>query len=101
VALGGEEGAAVLAALPLGTGSTRMPSLSEALSMIRATRPGVAPDPQEHEGGHESWTSVEATSYATTEIAGLTLLTEYRFRASAMIGRTPGEWSPEVKLLVH
>jgi hypothetical protein len=42
-----------------------------------------------------------STGYASTDISGLALMTEYRFRVSVTIGRDPGEWSQEVKLLVH
>jgi hypothetical protein len=51
--------------------------------------------------GGRSWVSAPPTSYATTEIGGLTLMTEYRFRVSAMLGKTAGEWSEEVKLFLH
>jgi hypothetical protein len=51
--------------------------------------------------GGKTWTSLEATPYASTEATGLALMTEHRFRVSVVIGKTPGDWSEEVKLLVH
>jgi hypothetical protein len=51
--------------------------------------------------GGKTWTSLPPTPYASTEVTGLTLLTEYRFRVCAIIAKTPGEWSQEVKVLVH
>ncbi len=47
------------------------------------------------------WTSVASTTYAKTDIPGLTLMTTYWFRASVTIGATAGEWSPAVCLVVH
>jgi hypothetical protein len=51
--------------------------------------------------GGKTWITAPSTSYATTEIAGLTLMTEYRFRVAVMKGNIAGEWTDEVKLLVH
>jgi hypothetical protein len=51
--------------------------------------------------GGKTWTSLDATPYSSTEVAGLALMTEHRFRVSVVIGKTAGEWTDEVKLLVH
>jgi hypothetical protein len=52
------------------------------------------------DGGH-SWNSMPMTTYASTEISGLTLLTTYSFRVSVTVGRTAGPWSDPVSILVH
>jgi hypothetical protein len=52
------------------------------------------------DGGH-TWSNMPTTTYASTEISGLTLLSTYSFRVNVTIGRTTGPWSDPVSILVH
>ncbi len=51
--------------------------------------------------GGKSWTTASPTPYASTQIAGLTPMTEYRFRVAATVAKTPGAWSEDISLVVH
>jgi len=48
-----------------------------------------------------AWTNLATTTYATTEMPGLTLLSTYMFRVSVTIGKVTGDWSQPVSILVH
>lgn len=49
----------------------------------------------------KTWTGLPATSYASTDVVGLTLLTTYAFRVSVTVGTVAGPWSQAVSVLVH
>ena len=51
--------------------------------------------------GGQNWTSLPSTPYASTEVGGLKLMTEYRFRVAVVIAKTQGDWSQEIKILLH
>jgi hypothetical protein len=51
--------------------------------------------------GGVTWHDVRSTAYATTDLPGLTLMTNYSFRVSVTIAKVVGPWSQAVSLLVH
>jgi hypothetical protein len=49
----------------------------------------------------KTWTNAGSTPLASTEIAGLTLMTTYTFRVSVTVSRVTGAWSQPVSIVVH
>jgi hypothetical protein len=49
----------------------------------------------------KTWNNASSTPYASTEIAGLTLMTTYSFRVSVTVANVADAWSQAVTLLVH
>jgi hypothetical protein len=48
-----------------------------------------------------TWTDLHGTPLASTDVTGLTPMTNYMFRVSVTIGTVTGAWSQPVGLLVH
>jgi hypothetical protein len=49
----------------------------------------------------KTWTNLPSTPLASTEVAGLALLSTYSFRVSVTLGKVAGEFSQPVSVTVH
>ena len=56
---------------------------------------------QSSSDGGKTWTTLPATNYAHTSVAGLTLGQSYEFRVRGNVGATPGDWHGPISFLVH
>jgi len=90
--------AAILTATP---GSVHLVAHRKLLVGTTHARKNVMFNWEMSANGGQTWTALTSTAYASTDVAGLTLLSTYSFRVSVTIARVAQPWSQAVSVLVH